>query len=172
MLSVFIGILDAYYGVSQRDTKAQKFVCGLVGCSKFILAGKLVFQSEENLQFPPPFNFYLLIFTISLFPKKEMMFQWHKGIKPCMRTSHTVSCWREVRRSCHCISPTSGIFFIKPQRTEDWGIKRLRHMTKDIPRALGNEDPNLLPLFSWAATQKCSDCTLDTLKSAVMDPFS
>lgn len=49
MLSVFIGIVDAYYGISQRDIKAQKFISGLVGCSKFILAGKLVFQSEENL---------------------------------------------------------------------------------------------------------------------------
>lgn len=45
-------------------------------------------------------------------------------------------------------------------------------MTKDIPRALGNEDPNLPPLLSWAGIQKCPDSTLDTLKSAVMDPFS
>lgn len=66
MLSVFIGIVDAYYVVSQRDLKAQSEVHLWVGRhSKLALAGEQVFQSKQNLSFPPSSNFYPLIFTIS-----------------------------------------------------------------------------------------------------------
>lgn len=49
-----------------RDLKAQSEVHLWVG-SKLALAGEQVFQSKENLSFPPPSNFNHL-----QFPKKEM----------------------------------------------------------------------------------------------------